>query len=252
MVAALKIEKLAERAQYVNALIYGESGVGKTTWASTAPKPILWLESEGGTSSIAPEVKKEIDVARVTGLETYREALAHLLKNPDTYATVVLDSFTESAAAILKQIMGEAVKADPNRDEFSPLFAEWGRLTGVMREIARGFRDLPMHTVITALQREDTDELTGRVKVRPRMSPTLADELPGFMDVVGYLYARGDIVDAKKLKEGEEQPQVERVMLLRPTIKHVAKLRAPAGSNPPDYLVNCEFADVAALLGVEL
>jgi len=249
MVATLNIEKLAEREQYVNALVYGESGVGKTTWASTAPRPILWLESEGGTSSIGD--KTDIDVAKVTGLETYREALL-LLQGKHEYETVVLDSFTETAAAILKEIMRAAVALDASRDEFSPLFSEWGRLTGVMREIARGFRDLPMHTVITALQREDTDELTGRVKVRPRLSPALADELPGYMDVVGYMYAKGDIVDTKALAKGEEAPEVERVMLLRPTVKHVAKLRAPKGSNPPDYLVNAEFEDVAALLGVKL
>jgi hypothetical protein len=251
MVAELQIEKLTERERYVNALVYGESGTGKTTWASSAPKPILWLESEGGTSSIAPEDMAGIDVAKVTGLETYRQALALLQKGDHGYKTVVLDSFTETAAAILKQIMRAAVQADASRDEFSPLFSEWGRLTGVMREIARGFRDLPMHTIITALQREDTDELSGRVKVRPRMSPTLADELPGFMDVVGYLYVKGDIVDAKAAKaaeEGDEAPKVERIMLLRPTIKHVAKLRAPKGSNPPDYLINSEFEDVQALL----
>ena len=252
MVAKLNIEKLAERDRHVNVLVYGESGVGKTTFASSAPKPILWLESEGGTDSIGMEDRKGIDIARVTGLETYREALGFLLSKPDQYATVVLDSFTETQASILKEIMRAAVAADSNRDEFSPLFSEWGRLTGVMREIARGFRDLPMHTVITALQREDTDELTGRVKVRPRLSPALADELPGYMDVVGYMYAKGDVVDAKALKDGDEQPEVERVMLLRPTIKHVAKLRAPKGSNPPDFLVNAEFEDVAALLGIKL
>lgn len=244
----MKIEKLTDRARYAKVLVYGESGVGKTTFASSAPGPILWLESEGGTGSIAEADLPKIDIARVTSLETYREALGLLQADPNAYKTVVLDSFTETQALILKEIMHMAVKSDPNRDEFSPLFSEWGRLTGVMREIARGFRDLPMHTVITALQREDTDELTGRVKVRPRLSPTLADELPGFMDAVGYLYAKGDIVDAKALKDGAEQPEVERIMLLRPTIKHVAKLRAPKGSNPPDYLVNAEFEDLAALL----
>lgn len=250
MVAQLQIEKLTEREQHANILVYGEAGVGKTTFASTAPRPILWLESEGGTASIAD--KEGIDIARVTGLETYREALQFLTANPDQYKTVVLDSFTETQAAILKEIMDNVVRADANRDIFTPQFGEWGRLTGVMREIARGFRDLPMHTVITALQREDTDELTGRVKVRPRLSPALADELPGFMDAVGYLYSKGDIVDVKALKDGDEAPAIERVMLLRQTAKHAAKLRAPKGSNPPDFLVNAEFEDLAALLDIKL
>jgi len=244
-VAELVIEKLVERQEFVNALIYGEAGVGKTTWASSAPRPILWLESEGGTSSIAD--KEGIDISRITSVEDYRTALRFLIANPEQYKTVVIDSFTETAALVLREIMEHAVAGDSGRDIYSPQFGEWGRLTGMMREIARGYRDLPMHTIITALQREDTDELTGRVRVRPRLSPTLADELPGFMDVVGYLYSKGDIVDAKL----DEQPEIERVLLLRPTIKHTAKLRAPKGSNPPDFLVDSEFEDVAVLLGIK-
>ena len=88
MVSTLKIEKLEERQQFVNMLVYGESGVGKTTFASSAPRPILWLESEGGTSSIGD--KKDIDIARVTSLDTYREArlgscAAYLLVEPSIY-----------------------------------------------------------------------------------------------------------------------------------------------------------------------
>lgn len=247
MVAELQIEKLVDREQYINGLVYGPAGVGKTVFASTAPRPILWLEAEGGTHSIGD--KEGIDIARVTGLETYREALVFLEKNPEAYNTVVLDSLTETGAAVMKQIMEAAVAADDSRDKYQPQFGEWGKLTGVMREIVRSFRDLPMHTIITALEREDQDEMTGRVKVRPRLSPTLADELPGYMDFVGYMYTKGDVVDMKKAEEDREP--IQRVMLLRPTVKHAAKLRAPAGSNPPDFIYDPTFDDVASLVSGE-
>ena len=80
-VATLNIEALDERTPFANVLVYGESGVGKTVFASTAPRPILWLDSEGGTASISD--KKGIDVARVTGLETYQEALLTLKLTPE-------------------------------------------------------------------------------------------------------------------------------------------------------------------------
>lgn len=244
MVAELQIEKLQDRHQHINGLVYGPSGVGKTVFASTAPRPILWLEAEGGTHSIGN--RKDIDIATVTGLEHYRDALRFLEKNPETYKTVVLDSLTETGAAVMKQIMEAAVAADGSRDKYSPQFGEWGRLTGVMREIVRSFRDLPMHTIITALEREDVDEMTGRTKVRPRMSPTLSDELPGYMDFVGYMYSKGEVIDAKT-PEDERDP-IQRVMLLRPTLKHVAKLRAPAGSNPPDFIYDPTFDEIEALV----
>lgn len=250
-VFALDIEALEERPSFANMLVYGEPGVGKTVFASTAPKPILWLESEGGTLSIGD--KSGIDIARVAGLETYREALVFLEAHPDKYETVVIDSFTETQAAVLKSIMQNVRKDDPSRDEFMPQFGEWGRLTGIMREIARAYRDLPMNLVITALQREDKDERTGKIKYRPRLSPTLADELPAFMDAVGYLYTatpREGEVDAEGVSTDEEGQTIIRNMLLAPTGKYSAKLRAPKGTNPPEFITDPTFDQVAALLGL--
>ncbi len=255
--ATLNIEKLEERDQYAKVLVYGDPGVGKTVFASTAPRPILWLESEGGTVSIGD--RTDIDIARVTGLETYREALVYLHANPGLYKTVVLDSFTETQAAVLKEIMRAVHAADASRDEFAPQFGEWGRLVGVMREIARGFRDLPMHVVITALQREDKDDMTGQVKVRPRLSPALADELPGYMDVVGYMYAatkkRGE-VDAEGVTPSTDEDDanedvIVRKMLVMPTGKYSAKIRAPLGTKPPQALHMPNFNDVLDVLKID-
>ncbi len=251
--ATLNIESLDERDEFANVLIYGEAGTGKTVFASTAPRPILWLEAEGGTASIGD--KKGIDVAKVTGLETYREALVYLEANPGKYKTVVIDSFSETQAAVLKDIMGAVKRSDPSRDEFSPLFAEWGRLVGVMREIARAFRDLPMHVVITALQREDKDDMTGRMKVRPRLSPTLADELPAYVDSVLYLYAataaKGE-TDSEGVAADDEGVTIVRNALIKPTGKFVAKCRIPVGSPSPDFIADPTFPKVAELLGVDL
>lgn len=244
--ATLKIEALTDRPDLLKVLVYGESGVGKTVFASSAPRPILWLESEGGTHSIGD--KSDIDVARVVGLESYREALTYLQANPGKYKTVVIDSFSETQAAVLKDIMKVVTTLDPNRDEFAPQFGEWGRLTGVMREIARGFRDLPMNVVITALQREDTDEMTGKTKVRPKLSPSLADELPAFMDACVYLYAYAPEVGKEGVPEDDEGLTIIRNGLLKPTGKYTAKLRAPQGSEPPDFLTDPDFQAISDLV----
>lgn len=246
---SLVIEKLTERPKFAKVLVYGDSGVGKTVFASSAPRPILWLESEGGTHSIGD--KEGIDIARVEGLESYREALTYLLQNPGVYKTVVIDSFSETQAAVLKDIMDAVVAIDKTRDEFSPQFGEWGRLTGIMREIARAYRDLPMNVVITALAREDKDEFTGKTKVRPRLSPTLADELPAFMDAVIFLYAasmkKGE-VEKEGVTPDEEGLTIVRNGLIKPTGKYVAKLRAPKGSNPPDFISDPTFDKVFNLI----
>ena len=250
--ASLNIQALAERTEFAKVLIYGDSGVGKTVFASTAPRPILWLESEGGTSSIGD--KEGIDVATVQGLETYRDALVYLQANPGLYATVVIDSLSETSAAVLKEIMQHVKKDDVTRDEFAPQFGEWGRLTGIMREIVRAFRDLPMHVVITALQREDKDELTGKTKVRPRLSPTLADELPAFMDAVLYYYTatiKGGEVNKEGIEADEEGITIVRNALLKPTGKYAAKCRVPFGTESPDFIADPTFPAIAELLGIK-
>lgn len=248
-VPVLDIEKLSDRGEYVNGMAYGPMGTGKTVFLASAPRPILLLDSEGGTHSIGN--KDGIDVASITSLETYREVL-RLLEGPaiDNYETLGLDSTTEGVAGLMKEIMSAAVASaaadDEVRDPYSPQFAEWRKLTEVFREIVRSYRDLPINLVLTALEREDEDELTGRVKVRPRLSPALADDVPNFLDFVGYMYTKGDIVDGR-VAEADREP-LQRVMLLRPTIKHMAKLRAPEGTNPPDLLISPTFDEVAALV----
>lgn len=249
MATKLNIQALKERKKTLNVMIYGEPGVGKTTFAATAPRPMLWLEAEGGTHSIADQ--EGIDIVKVSGLESYREVLAYLLENPKTYKTVVIDSITETQAAILKEIMQKAVADDGSRNEFMPQFAEWGQVTGQMRAIARAFRDLPMHTVITALTREDTDDLTGRTRVKPRLTPALAEELPAFMDACLYMYAatpkKGE-TGAEGVEADDDGVTIIRNALLKPTGKYVAKVRAPQGRDVPDYLTDPTFDVLAEIV----
>ena len=249
----LNIEKLADRDEHATVLIYGESGTGKTVFASSAPRPMLWLEAEGGTASISD--KDGIDIVKMSGLESYREVLRYLEANPGKYKTIVIDSLTETAVAIMKEIMKAAKGPDSSRDEHAPHFPEWGKLTGVIREIVRAFRDLPTHLVITALQREDTDEMTARVKVRPGLTPRLADELPALMDAVLYLYAatqsKGE-ADSDGIAADEDGNTVVRNALIKPTGKYVAKARIPMGNDAPDFINNPTFTQVADLIGVSV
>jgi hypothetical protein len=123
-----------------------------------------------------------------------------------------------------------------------------------MREIIRAYRDLPLNLVVTALQREDTDEMTGRSKIRPRLSPTLADEVPAFMDAALYLYAatpKGGEVDKEGVSPDEEGITVVRNALLKPTGKYLAKARIPRGKEAPDFVTDPTFDTIADLLGLK-
>ncbi len=188
----------------------------------------------------------------MSGLESYREALRYL-QSPagKQYKTVVIDSITETQAAILADIMREVHAQDDGRDEFAPQFSEWGKLTGVMRSVLRSYRDLETNVVFTALIREDEDELSGRVKVRPRLTPALSEEVPGFMDAVIYLGVstpkKGE-VGPEGIEANEEGVTVVRNGLLRPTGMYAAKVRSPLGEEVPDFITDPTFDDIAALM----
>jgi len=66
--------------------VYGTEGIGKSTFASHAPKPIF-IQTEDGLSEIACD---KFPLAR--NLETVMTALSELLAQPHDYQTVVLDS----------------------------------------------------------------------------------------------------------------------------------------------------------------
>src|SRR5512140_3187219 len=92
MANELKIVKAASTTQgKLKMVVYGNSGVGKTVFASTAPKP-LFLSVEAGLLSIA---HKDIDVVEINSTEDLNGAFDLLKNGKHQYESVVLDSLTE-------------------------------------------------------------------------------------------------------------------------------------------------------------
>jgi hypothetical protein len=90
---------------------------------------------------------------------------------------------------IMGDIMKAVVEEDEERDPDVPSIREWGKLGEQMRRVIRRFRDLPMHTVFTALLDESEDK-KGRMKKNPMLSGKLKKEVAGFMDIVLFVYAK--------------------------------------------------------------
>jgi phage nucleotide-binding protein len=154
-------------------LVYGESGVGKTTLCQTAPGKTLVVSMESGLLSIkdapnldAIEVKEAFEI----------EQIAELLENKTLdYDTVCLDSVTEMAEILLSQ--EKAKSKDPRR--------AYGEVIEVMIKTMRRFRDLPMHVVFIAKQSRERDESSGMFHYQPMMvGAKLPTQIPYFFDEV--------------------------------------------------------------------
>lgn len=224
-IAGLPVHKVQERSPYLNMLIYGDSGTGKTTLAGSADlvpamRPVLFVDIEGGTESLRHSYP-EVDAVRITNWRALQGLYNTLREGGHGYQTVVLDSLTEIQKFNMYQIMAELIAKkgadDPKVDADVPSMREWGKNLEQIRKFVRAFRDLQMHTIFTALAKEDKDQKTGARSIKPSLSGKMADEVAAFLDIVAYYYV-------KEVTENEETIS-KRLLLSRKTAQVVAKDR---------------------------
>lgn len=219
--AGLHVKPVQERSEYLNILIYGDSGVGKTVLAGSADavpamRPVLFVDIEGGTESLR-NVHPDVEVVRITSWKEMQSIYDALHEGNHDYRTVVLDSLTEIQKFNMYNIMTDLVKRKEEADPDIPGMREWGKNIEQMRRFVRAFRDLQMHTIFTALMRSDKDNKTGLTTMKPSMSGKVADEVAAFLDVVVYYYV-------KQVGSGEDA-KFARLLLTQKTEQQIAKDR---------------------------
>jgi hypothetical protein len=217
----LKVQTVSERIAYINMLVYGDAGVGKTVLAGSAAEvadlqPVLFIDIEGGTYSIR-ERNPDVQVVRVQSWKEMMSLYDELYKGSE-YNTIVLDSLTEIQKFSMGQIMKDLIKEHDDRDPDVPGMREWGKNIEQIRRLVRAFRDLPMNSIFTALAVHDRDQRTGIMKTRPSLSGKLSGEVAGFVDICTYMYV-------KMIKEDDEMV-AKRFLLTASTESQVAKDRS--------------------------
>lgn len=219
--AGLKVAPVEERSSFYNILIYGDSGTGKTTLAGSADavpsmRPVLFIDIEGGTESLRHSYP-EVDTVRVMTWKDMQNVYNELYEGKSGYKTVVLDSLTEIQKFNMYNIMTDLAQKRPDLDPDVPGMREWGKNLEQIRRMVRGFRDLEMHTIFTALNKTEKDQKTGLTTMKPSLSGKMADEVAAFLDVVVYYYV-------KQIGDGSEA-EFKRLILTQKTDTQVAKDR---------------------------
>lgn len=202
-------------------LIYGDSGVGKTVFGSTAPEP-LYLSAEAGLLSIA---SKDIDTVTISTWTDLNEAFEWLKSGKHPYKTVVVDSLTE----LQKKNQDHLLAASGKKDMTQQL---WGQNIEAMRKACRAFRDLPLNIVLIALSNEIVAEDGGTPLKRPSLQgKSLPNEVMGFVDLVGYMVAQ------EKKDEATGETVIQRGIRFQPSENVSAKDRSGKLNiwEPPDF-----------------
>lgn len=223
MLAGLPVTRVTEKPATFNALIYGNSGMGKTVLcgsASAVPdmSPVLFIDIEDGTNSLRTTYP-DCDVVVVDSWEGIVNVLRELENNPDLYKTIVVDSLSEMQKLALYYIMSKAnPPMDPTVDKAG--WDEYAKILEVMRMFTRRAKKLPCNVLMTALLDEEKDKKTGKTMYKPLLTGKFKQEIGALPDEVFYLYV------VEQYNEEIEQDQMVRVLLTAATDTAVAKDRS--------------------------
>jgi len=193
-------QKDYEDVASINMLVYGVGGIGKSTFASTFPKPLMF-DFENGAKYFKQR-GINLDVVRMDKWfkTDDKKQLQELVKN---YETIVFDPVGE---AMEKLIKSESITGSKYRQSDGSLtMSGWGRVKDEMRTMLKWARDTGKHVVVVA---HDTDKplagSEGMTKKVPLIATKLGAELVNMVDIVAYY----DII---KLDDDEEEKRVLRV-----------------------------------------
>lgn len=170
----------------VKMLVYGQSGIGKTSLMGTLePSETLIISAESGLLCLAD---KAIDVIEVKSYEAVRAAFAYLSKGEDEgkYKYVAIDSLTEISDMLVKHLKAKDEYRNP-----SNVLKMWGEFSESIVGLIKAFRDLPRHVVFSALSDDVNDG--GIITKLPLISGNKAQKLlSSFFDEVFYLSINQD------------------------------------------------------------
>lgn len=173
-------------------MVHGESKVGKSTFAVTAPYPRLMLDVEGGHRFLPINVKYwdpvreeppvadgtwDTVVVQVRDYDVVMKAFQWLQSGKHQFKSLIIDSISELQVKCMDNIAGtEQMKMQ-----------QWGELLRHMGALLRDLRDLTMHPtqpleaiVLTAMSRKGQDGV-----YRPYLQGQLAIQAPYFYDILG-------------------------------------------------------------------
>lgn len=208
----MKLTKSSDqKLTYLRALVYGPSGIGKTTSIATCPQDrTLIIAAERG---LIPLRGYDYAVAQIASWDEFRSTFAalaacregdHLQVEGRKITTVVLDSLSEISEMLKRHIVsverpkllhlrsgGKQNAPDKIYDDLMDMEA-WNLYGTRMRNALAAMMHLPCHVVCTSLESMREDKRTGQIWRHPNLNGALAMECAAFFDVVLHMESVDD------------------------------------------------------------
>jgi hypothetical protein len=183
------IVDLQDEDEYVNLLVYADSGVGKTVFAGSDDDVLFIAPEDNGTISAKRlgSTAKKWQIHKWSDIQAAYKWLESLDVIPFNW--IALDSLTEMQQMCMRHILDEGVKMNPSRDPDVPQLQDWIPYFEKVRKMVKAFANLPVNVIFTALQQDEEDEEGNKV-VLPMMQgkgTQYAKQVASFMTSFGQM-----------------------------------------------------------------
>jgi len=206
---ALQITTFSNKDQKIKAVIFGDSGTGKTSFAGTAARKYktLFISAEGWLASIRKWQKNpwswevndnNLNVLQLTQVDQIRELRQKGVLNKLTadYDVIVIDSLTE---------ISDSIKRSFKEGKKSVTLQDWGVIADQIKDFVIQCRDLNKHVLVICHEHVEKDGDTV-VKYMPFVDGSFKQKIPYFFDVVGRVIKSPGGQRRIEINESEKAP----------------------------------------------
>lgn len=211
-----QITRIVDSSKWVNLLVYGNPGAGKTPLAGTSPKALI-LEADDGEASAAVW-GTDAEMWKVRDWNELDEAYEWVRQEGHKeFEWVWLDSGTLFQERGLDHIMEDLVADKPHRSKYLPDRGEYRENMSRFKEKIRYFKALPVNFGLTAHVMKVEDSETGETQYVPSFQGQgVWEKVTSYFDIVGFL----DL-----LNTGREEDLGRRVLRLENYPRYVLRDR---------------------------
>jgi phage nucleotide-binding protein len=177
----IKMPTEAIEVKGVVTLLYGQCGIGKTTWSLTSPKSLL-LDFDNGIRRVQPKDRRPY-----VPIYRWQDAIDVLNSDLSDYDTIVIDTVGMALDFLSQQIISENPKMGMNGDLSLKGF---GLLKNRFRSFVGLCKTRGKHIVFVAHDKEQMEN--EQRYVRPDITGSSLNLVTREADLVGYMEAQGN------------------------------------------------------------
>lgn len=159
--------------QTVKAMVYGQAGMGKTTMALSAPKPLL-LDFDGGAHRV-----NSAHLSDTVPVKNWGEVTQVLMEDLSSYDTIVIDTIGKMMDHIILHVCKGGI----------PQIRDWNRINQEFSGFTRNISAFRKNVIYVAHRdvRKEGDDNVFIPALREKSYTAIVSEL----DLLGYVEAKG-------------------------------------------------------------